>query len=112
MPSITALERLLSKGQDSALLRYGLASAHLKTEPGAGLEQAAQHLKVCLALDPAYTAAYKLLAKGLRDQRQPKAALKILKQGIICAESSKDMQAKREMEVFARRLRKELGFGL
>ena len=42
MPSIAALERLLSKGQDSALLRYGLASAHLKTEPDADLEQAAQ----------------------------------------------------------------------
>ena len=112
MPSIAALERLLSKGQDSALLRYGLASAHLKTEPDADLEQAAQHLKTCLALDPDYTAAYKLLSKVLRDQHQPEAALKILERGILCAQAAKDMQAQREMAVSARRLRKAQEFDL
>lgn len=108
MPSISALERLLNKGQDSALLRYGLASAHLNAKPNAELSQAAHHLEACLAIDPNYTAAYKMLSRTLSDQGQPKAALKILERGIICAESSKDMQAKREMEVFAKRLRKTL----
>ena len=58
MPNITALTALLNKGQDSALLRFGLASAYLKEEPDDHLIQAEEHLKRCLALDPTYTAAY------------------------------------------------------
>jgi len=66
MPNITALTALLNKGQDSALLRFGLASAYLKEEPDDHLIQAEEHLKRCLALDPTYTAAYQQLAQFKR----------------------------------------------
>jgi len=68
MPNITALTALLNKGQDSALLRFGLASAYLKEQPDDHLIQAEEHLKRCLALDPTYTAAYQQLAQVQKDR--------------------------------------------
>ena len=57
--STEALEKMLTKGMDNALLRFGLGKAHLD---GGNTVQAAEHLQRCVEFDPAYSAAWKLLA--------------------------------------------------
>lgn len=109
MPNITALTALLNKGQDSALLRFGLASAYLKEQPSGHLIQAEQHLKQCLELDPSYTAAYQQLAQVQKDSENLLGATETLRFGIASAESAGDLQAMRVMEVFLKRLNKRLG---
>ena len=56
------LEKLLKDGADSARLRFGLGSAYFNQ--GQFIE-AIPHLQACIAMDPNYTAAYKLLGKAL-----------------------------------------------
>ena len=111
MPNITALTALLDKGQDSALLRFGLASAYLKEQPDDHLIQAEQHLKRCLELDPTYTAAYQQLAQVQKDHENLIDATATLRFGIAAAESAGDLQAQRVMQVFLKRLAKRLDAG-
>ena len=89
MPNITALTALLNKGQDSALLRFGLASAYLKEEP-----------------------AYQQLAQVQKDRDNLIDATETLRLGIAAAESAGDLQAKRVMQVFLKRLAKRLAADL
>ena len=108
MPKITALTALLNKGQDSVLLRFGLASAYLKEKPADHLPHAEQHLRQCLALDPKYTAAYQQLAQVQQDQGNLVGATETLRFGIAAADSAGDLQAQRVMQVFLKRLTKRL----
>lgn len=104
MPSrIENLENLLSKGNDTALLRFMLGSAHL--EQGRP-ERAAAHLAQAIALDPQYSAAWKLYAKALQASGAIVEAISAYERGIRVAESRGDIQAAKEMRVFLKRLRK------
>ena len=58
--------------------------------------------------DPAYSAAWKLLGKALAQDGQAQAALTAFGRGIAVAERKGDMQAAREMAVFASRLQQQL----
>jgi predicted Zn-dependent protease len=102
---IANLEKLLGGPRDGALLRYSLGNEYLKAGHP---EQAAIHLRAALAQDPAYSAAWKLLGKALSEAGQPGEALAAYEQGIVVAEARGDLQAAREMTVFARRLRRQL----
>ena len=102
------LEKLLAAGKDSALLRFGLGNAYL----GAGdALRAAEHLRRALAFDPGYSAAWKLLGKALTAAGLESDALAAYRDGIAAAERKGDKQALKEMQVFARRLAKQLGQG-
>lgn len=104
MPSrIENLENLLSKGNDTALLRFMVGSAHL--EEGHP-ERAAAHLAQAVALDPQYSAAWKLYAKALDASGATFEAISAYEQGIAVAEARGDIQAAKEMRVFLKRLRK------
>jgi predicted Zn-dependent protease len=104
MPPSAALEnfeRLLAAGKDSALLRFSLGNEHLKAgEP----ERAALHLAQAVALDPNYTAAWKLYGKALAAAGRKDEALAAYRAGIEVAVKRGDKQAEKEMRVFARRL--------
>jgi predicted Zn-dependent protease len=104
--TIANFERLLSAGKDGALLRFGLGSEYLKADDPA---TAATHLSRCVELDPAYSAAWKLLGKALAAMRRDDDALAAWRQGIAAADRKGDKQAMREMQVFARRLAKRPG---
>lgn len=108
MPNVTAFTKLLNKGQDSALLRFGLASAYLNEKDEDYLTQAQRHLKRCLELDPKYTAAYKQLAQVQQALGDFTTAAETLRLGIESAERSGDLQAQRAMQVFLRQLNKRL----
>ena len=106
MPSIADFEAMLLAGRDNALLRYSLGNEYLKAgEPA----KAAEHLRRAVEHDPKYSAAWKLLGKALTDTQAWQEALAAYQQGIAVAEVRGDVQAAKEMGVFARRIEKQLG---
>jgi Flp pilus assembly protein TadD len=103
---IASLEKLLATGKDGALLRFGLGSAYLNAGDAT---RAVEHLDRAVALDPAYSAAWKLLGRALTTAGRPADALAAYREGIHAAEKRGDKQAMKEMQVFARRLAKQMG---
>ncbi|OBU64174.1 hypothetical protein A9K58_17685 [Stenotrophomonas maltophilia] len=101
---VEALERMLATGKDGALLRFGLGKAWLDA---GNPVRAATHLGRCVVLDPHYSAAWKLLGKAWLASGQPQAAREAWQRGLSVAGSRGDQQARREMQVFLRRLDRE-----
>jgi len=100
---LASFERMLAEGKDGALLRYSLGNEYLKA---ADVARAALHLRQAVALDPGYTAAWKLLGRALAETGDAEGALAAYRDGIAVAQRKGDKQAGREMEVFAKRLLK------
>ena len=71
------------------------------------VEGAVTHLRRAVALDPGYSAAWKLLGKALSAAQRDDEALAAWHEGIAAAQRKGDKQAMREMQVFARRLAKQ-----
>lgn len=105
-PTLERLLQLVGTPRDGALLRFSLGSEYLKAGDPAS---AAAHLREAVGRDPEYSAAWKLLGKALAESGGAEAALEAYERGIVVAESRGDKQAAKEMGVFARRLRKQLG---
>jgi Tfp pilus assembly protein PilF len=103
---IANLQKLLATPRDGALLRFSLGSEYLKSGDA---HNAQLQLREAVTRDPAYSAAWKLLGKALTEDRQPQAALDAYREGIAVAEKKGDLQAAREMAVFARRIEKQSG---
>jgi predicted Zn-dependent protease len=104
MDAVRRFESLLASGKDSALLRFGLGMEYLKEQDPA---RAAEHLRVAVEKDPAYSAAWKLLGKALEATGARVEAAEAYRRGIAAAEGRGDKQAAREMGVFLRRLEKD-----
>ncbi len=97
------LQQLLDSGQDSVLLRFSLGGALLREgDPPAAIT----HLERALAMQPDYSAAWKLYGRALADAGRREDALTAFRQGITVAEQKGDIQAAKEMRVFLRRLEK------
>ena len=106
LPDLVArFEQMLASGKETALLRFSLGNEYLKRGDA---HRAADHLAHAVALDPNYSAAWKLLGKALADADRKVDALAAYRQGITVAETKGDKQAAKEMTVFARRLEQEL----
>ena len=103
MATIDTLEAMLARGQDNALLRYGLGGEYLKLNQP---DKAAEHLRQAVAQDPKCSAAWKLLGKALAEAGRIDEAVKAYADGIRVAEEKGDKQAAKEMTVFLRRLQK------
>lgn len=102
---IENLEKLLAGPRDGALLRYSLGNEWLKAGDG---HRAAAHLEEAVARDPNFSAAWKLLGKARQEGGDLPGALAAYRQGVAVATVRKDIQAAKEMTVFARRLEKQL----
>ena len=98
---IDNLTRLLDGPRDGALLRYSLGNEHLR---GGDAAAAAARFREAVERDPDYSAAWKGLGKALAEQGLNDDALTAYRQGIEVASRKGDVQAAREMKVFARRL--------
>jgi Tfp pilus assembly protein PilF len=105
MGIIENLEAMLVRGQDSALLRYGLGNEYLKADRA---DQALTHLAEAVRLDPGYSAAWKLCGKALAALGRHAEAIAAFDQGIATAETKGDVQAAKEMRVFRKRAEKAL----
>ncbi len=103
---IERFEALLASGRDNALLRFGLGGEYLKSGDA---ERAGVHLRAAVALDPGYSAAWKLLGKALADSGELPGAMAAYRSGIEAAGAKGDKQAAKEMAVFLRRLEKATG---
>lgn len=95
------LEKLLSAGQDGAVLRFGLGNAYLQQGHP---EQAVKHLQSALQQDPGYSAAWKHLGKAYAELGRIEEAMDSYRRGMQVAETKGDKQSAREMGVFLRRL--------
>jgi Flp pilus assembly protein TadD len=102
---IDKLLKLIGTARDGALLRFSLGNEYLKLDD---LEHAAASLRAAVQMEPAYSAAWKLLGMTLDRSGRPEQALEAYRQGIAVAEGRGDRQAAKEMAVFARRLAKSL----
>ena len=98
------LLKLVGTPRDGALLRFSLGNEFLKAGEAA---QAAAHFRAAVEKDPKYSAAWKLLGKALAEAGQAAEALTAYREGIAVAEAKGDLQAAKEMKVFARRLERE-----
>lgn len=103
MTTPDSLEKLLARGVDNALLRFGLGKAYLDSgQP----EQAAEHLQKCLGFDPNYSAAWKLLGQACQRLGMLEEARQAWHNGLEVARKRGDKQTEKEMTVFLRRLEK------
>lgn len=98
-----SLEKMLARGMDSSLLRFGLGKACLDAGE---LSEAVEHLRACLAFDGEYSAAWKLLGKALAAQQDSDGARSAWQAGLAAAQRKGDKQAEKEMQVFLRKLDK------
>lgn len=103
-PLITNLEKLLDGPRDNALLRYSLGNEYLKLDD---MDKAAAYFRQAVERDPNFSAAWKLLGKALAAAGRGEEALAAYERGIDVANQRGDIQAAREMTVFAKRLRRE-----
>lgn len=102
-PRIESLEKMIDGPRDGALLRFSLGNEYLKA--GAP-DKAAASFQAAVDRDPAYSAAWKALGKALTEAGDDLLALSAYERGIAVAEAKGDIQAAKEMNVFARRIRK------
>jgi predicted Zn-dependent protease len=102
---IANLEKLLDGPRDSALLRFSLGNEYLKAGDPA---LAAIRFREAVMRDSKFSAAWKLLGKSLAESGQTAEALAAYEEGIGVADARGDVQAAKEMTVFAKRLRKQL----
>ena len=105
MSALETFEKLLAAGKDNALLRYSLGNECLKL---GRLDDAAAHLQAALVFDPRYSAAWKLLGRAQSEAGLLTDARATYRQGIAAAEAKGDIQAAKEMTVFAKRIDKQL----
>ena len=101
--STETLEKMLAKGMDNALLRFGLGKGYLDAGE---LARAAEHLQHCVQFDPQYSAAWKLLGQALNKQGLIDQARAAWTQGLRVADEKGDKQAGKEITVFLKRLDK------
>ncbi|GGY06476.1 tetratricopeptide repeat protein [Paludibacterium paludis] len=97
------LLKLIDGPRDGSLLRYGIANELVRLERFA---EAVPHLEHAIASQPDYSAAYKLLGKARLSAGDEEGARDAWRRGIGVAMDKGDVQAAREMTVFARRLDK------
>ncbi|UCV08340.1 tetratricopeptide repeat protein [Dechloromonas denitrificans] len=105
-PRIESLEKMLDGPRDGALLRFSLGNEYLKAGDPA---KAGKCFQEAVDRDSQYSAAWKALGKALAEAGEHVAALAAYERGISVAESKGDIQAAKEMTVFARRIRNALG---
>lgn len=103
-PMIATLEKLLDGPRDGAMLRFSLGNAWLAEDAA----RAVTFFRESLEFDPNYSAAWKGLGNALAQAAQPAEALEAYQRGIAVAERRGDLQAAKEMKVFARRVEKNL----
>jgi Tfp pilus assembly protein PilF len=98
---IESLEKMLAKGVDNSLLRFGLGKGYLDLGENA---KAVEHFQRCVEIDPKYSAAWKLLGKAYQALENYRAARQAWEQGLEAAKAHGDKQAEKEMTVFLKKL--------
>lgn len=98
---IAAFREVTELMPDDPVARFGLAAAYL--EAGHAAEAAAEY-EAAIRLKPDYTAAYRGLGRALERAGRPAEARQAYLRGLEVATRTGDLQTRREIEVFLRRL--------
>jgi Flp pilus assembly protein TadD len=86
---------------DDPVVRFGLAGAYLEAgQP----ESAIREYEETIRLKPDYSAAHRGLGRALERARRPEEARVAYRNGLEVAARTGDLQTKKEIEVFLRRL--------
>jgi len=96
---------MLTRGQDSDMLRYTLGNAYYKEKQ---YDKAIEHLRAAVELKPAYSTAWKVLGRVLADNEQHQDALQAYDAGLAAAAQNGDKQVEKEITVFRKRVVKLL----
>ncbi|WP_197019138.1 tetratricopeptide repeat protein [Thioalkalivibrio sp. HK1] len=102
---IRNFKALIESGKDGPMARFGLGKAYLD---GGDPAAAARELERAVAMNPAWSAAWKMLGKARGQASDRAGAALAWKQGIEAATAKGDRQASKEMEVFLRRIEREI----
>ena len=90
---------------EDPVVRFGLAGAHLDADQA---EDAVREYREAIRLKPDYSAAHRGLGRALERAGRLDEARAAYRQGLTVATQTGDLQTKKEIEVFLRRLdRKE-----
>lgn len=84
---IDAFRQMVAKNPNGFLGRYGLGNKLLLE--GGSLEEAAEHLRVAVRLDPLHVASHLALGRALIGMHQPEDAKRVLQAGIDAAVSGR-----------------------
>lgn len=94
-------KELLKDEPEDELLNYGYGQEAMKL----GLySEAINAFKKAIFVKPNYSAAYRELGKALEKSGNLEEAKKVYQQGIEVSQKQGDLQTKKEIEVFLRRL--------
>lgn len=91
---------------DDPVARFGLANAYLEAGQAA---EAIGEFGETLRLKPDYTAAHRGLGRSLEKAGRRDEARAAYRRGLEVADQTGDLQTKKEMEVFLRRLEQRNG---
>lgn len=100
---LEAFEELAAGAPGNVMVRYSLGREYLRAKRYA---EAEREFREALRLKPDYSAAYRELGKSLVALSRPEEAREIYRWGAGIACEKGDLQTKREIEVFLRRLEK------
>jgi predicted Zn-dependent protease len=84
---IDAFRQMVAKNPKGFLGRYGLGNKIL--QQGGSLEEAVEHLRVAVHLDPLHVASHLALGRALIGVKQPEEAKRVLQAGIEAAVSGR-----------------------
>lgn len=105
-PTISRLRALVGTPRDGALLRFSLGNALLA---GGRTAEAIVELRRAVEFDADYSAAWKLLGRALVEGGDAAQARRAWTEGIAAANRAGDVQSRKEMQVFLKRLDKSTG---
>lgn len=103
---VARLRALCGSPRDGALLRFSLGTALLA---GGRAAEAATELRQAIAFNSDYSAAWKLLGRALVEAGDLAQARQAWTDGIQAAARAGDVQARKEMQVFLKRLERSGG---
>ncbi|MEC4889839.1 MAG: tetratricopeptide repeat protein [Nitrospira sp.] len=84
---IDAFRQMVAKNPNGFLGRYGLGNKII--QEGGNLEEAVEHLRVAVQLDPVHVASHLALARALIGLGRPEEAKPVLKGGIDASTSGR-----------------------
>ena len=98
---IAQFKEVVALFPDDPVARFGLASAYLEAGDA---EEAVREFGETLRLKPDYTAAHRGFGRALEKAHRLEEAKAAYRRGIEVAVRTGDLQTKKEMEVFLKRL--------
>ena len=98
---IAEFKEVLALMPDDPVVHFGLAGAYLEAGDAAS---ASDEYREAVRLKPDYSAAYRGLGRALERAGRPEEARAAYAKGLEAAVRNGDLQTKKEIEVFLRRL--------